>query len=169
MDTHILTQKVGPITINGVQGTITSTPRTIYNPNVEFGAWQRELGATFYTGFHRKPPVYIIVDRTRHADTTVVTIGLDERVTKELLKDVAQSFGLCTRTADNTFYRRITEDLSHLEQMKVEEFTDLSKRTGLSLDNAFGMIRYANFLTMQLGMDRDEAMKKALDEYFLKK
>lgn len=168
MDAHILTQRIGPIVINGIQGTITSTPRTIYSPTVEFGAWQRELGATFYAGFNRKPPVYIIIDRTRQADTTVVTIGLDERVSKELLKGVAQSFGLCARTADDTFYRRVTEDLTHLEEMKVEEFTDLSKRTGLSLENSFGMIRYANFLTMQLGMDRDEAMKKALEEYFPK-
>jgi len=161
-----LQNTVGPLVLCGIQGTVTTlTPQIPQGQGIEFGIWQQQLRTSFYTGFHRKPPVYIVADRTRLAETSIITIGLDFKVSKELIKQVAGSFGLCPRQADKSFERRIKIDLSNLEQMKVDEFTELSKRTGIPLECAFGMIRYANFLTMQMGVERDDAMKRALQEY----
>ena len=166
MENYILQNTVGPLVLCGIQGTVTTLePKLSYNNRIEFGLWQQQLGTAFYTGFHRKPPVYIIADSTRRADTSIITIGLDARISAELLKQTAGALGLCPRPADKSFAHRIMFELPQLEQMKVEEFTDLSRRTGIPLENAFGMIRYANFLTMQMGVERDDAMNPALEAH----
>ena len=145
----------------GVVGSMERPLEELSSANgLEYAPVIPRTGSDFLAGFIQKPPVDLTIIQDPKV-TSLVTISLDEDRSKELLEKIIQQEKFATIPPPRDFLA--LETVTEMQTLNM--CRHIAAMSGSSFEDAFGTVRYTQFLMRYLGHDQQYATAMAAVTY----
>ena len=136
--------------------------------NVEYSKVKSETNRDFLAGFHFNPGIDLTVVRRENAESSVVVVGLQKDKSKALLEEVVENIHLVPYAPPSDFLP-VSDPDALARILLYQNIGIVVKKLGCSLESAFGIASYGNFLNRYKGCSEEESLDRAVKKFLISK